>query len=499
MIGTGAGGASAAYHLANFAASEGIPVNISIFERNDFVGGRCHTVNAYDDPTLPVELGASIFVQVNKILNDAVKEFNLSTDSLRPAAKIPGAALSVWNGEKFVFVQEGNYGWWDSAKLFWKYGLTPIKTVRLMRTVVGKFLEIYDEPIFPFDSLTQVAQDVGLLAVTAATGEQYLTENLITGPFVNEIVQASTRVNYASNLKYIHGLETMVCMAAENAHAVEGGNWQIFDGMIKAANATVFFENAITTVEAPKTKASITISSSSVHTEEHLQTNDFDEVILTGPLQFSNIGFKNLEVDVDEIPYVQLHVTLLASPHLMSPEFFNLPPDQPAPKVILTTLPKGEQPGRGTDGVGSPGFFSISLLRPITNTKTSKQEYLYKIFSHTAPNTAFLSSLFGFEEPDEDNDKAFKSDDISWIHRKLWNSYPYEYPRVTFEKIQLAEGLWYTGGMDSFISAMEANALMGRNVAGLIAKKWVGEKLGGMEAPNLLRKADAEYVVATEL
>lgn len=474
-------------------------MNISVFERNDFVGGRSTTVNAYDDPTLPVELGASIFVKVNKILNDAVEEFNLSVNDLHSTADIPGAALAVWDGEKFVFVQEGSYGWWDTAKLLWRYGLTPIKTMRLMRTVVGKFLEMYEEPIFPFHSLTQVAQDVGLLAVTAATGEQYLTENLITGPFVNEIVQASTRVNYASNIRYIHGLETMVCMAAENAQAVEGGNWQIFDNMIKAANATVFLEEAISTLEAPKTKASVTIHSSSIDTEEHLQTSEFDEVIITGPLQFSNISFKHLDVDVDEVPYVQLHVTLLASPHLMNPPFFNLNPEKSAPKVILTTLPKDEQPGQGPEGVGSPGFFSISLLRSVTNPKTSKQEYLYKIFSHVPPNAAFLSELFGFDEPEEDSDEGFSSKDISWIYRKLWNSYPYEYPRVTFEQIQLAEGLWYTGGMDSFISAMEANALMGRNVAGLILKKWTGRKGGDMGGSTLLSEKDANYVVETEL
>ncbi len=94
--------------------------------------------------------------------------------------------------------------------------------MRLMRMVVGKFLNMYDEPLFPFESLTQAAQDVELLAVTAATGSQYLLEAGITGDFGHDIVQASTRVNYASNLNYIHGLEAMVCMAAENAKAVRG-------------------------------------------------------------------------------------------------------------------------------------------------------------------------------------------------------------------------------------------------------------------------------------
>lgn len=50
----------------------------------------------------------------------------------------------------------------------------------------------------------------------------------------------------------------------------------------------------------------------------------------------------------------------------------------------------------------------------------------------------------------------------------MWNSYPYELPRVTFEETELARGFYYTSGMESFISTMETSALMGMNVAQLI-------------------------------
>lgn len=61
------------------------------------------------------------------------------------------------------------------------------------------------------------------------------------------------------------------------------------------------------------------------------------------------------------------------------------------------------------------------------------------------------------------------NDDITWFHPYIWNSYPREYPRVTFEEIELARGLYYTGGIESFISTMETSALMGKNVAQLVA------------------------------
>ncbi|KAK1068208.1 hypothetical protein LTR33_011192 [Friedmanniomyces endolithicus] len=72
IIGAGAGGASTAYHLSKFAAASGFAVNITVFERNDYIGGRSTTVDVYDDLTSPVELGASIFVNANHILESAV-------------------------------------------------------------------------------------------------------------------------------------------------------------------------------------------------------------------------------------------------------------------------------------------------------------------------------------------------------------------------------------------------------------------------------------------
>ena len=403
-----------------------------------------------------------------------MKEFNLSTSDFIPEAEVPGAALAVWDGKELIVTQYGENGWWDTAKLLWKYGLAPIRTMRLMRSTVGKFLKMYDEPVFPFESLTQAAEDVGLLTVTAATGKQYLEENDITGDFGHDIVQASTRVNYAQNLKYIHALEAMVCMAAEDAKSVQGGNWQIFEGMVKAANATAVLETNVTAVDRAGESGNFGLMSAGMDdsSEPAFRPEGFDEVVLAMPFQYSGIDLKSLDIAIDEIPYVELHVTLFASPHLLSPVFFNLAPEKPAPRVILTTLSQSEHPGGGAEGVGSPGFFSISLLRPVTNPDTGGLEYLYKIFSPSPPNSTFLSQLLGLKQTSGDVDVETSKEDIPWIYRKVWNSYPYEYPRVTFEKIRLADGLWYTSGMDSFISTMETNALMGRNVGRLIVDEW---------------------------
>lgn len=346
-----------------------------------------------------------------------------------------------------------------------------------MKKTVGKFLQMYEAPFFPFEQgLSETAQAVGLTGVTAATGEQYIRENGIQGSFAREVVQAATRVNYAQNLGAIHGLEAMVCMAAEGAMSVEGGNWKIFEEMIRASGAEIKLR---TEVSAVKKKQNGTLLLSFGDDEEQL----FDAVVVASPWQYAGIDVSSLGLDrePDTVPYVELHVTLFTSPHLLSPTLFNLSPGSPAPQVILTTLPEGEPPQRGSAGVGSPGFFSISLLRAIINPETQAEEYLYKIFSPESVNGTFLADLLGVPVSDSGD---VEEKDVTWIYRKVWNSYPYEFPRVTFEDAELGANLWYTGGMDSFISTMETNALMGMNVARLLVDQWSEGKKKAVEAED---------------
>lgn len=149
-------------------------------------------MDAWSDPSVPIELGGSIFVDVNHILVNATRDFNLSIasseDSLATRLELPD--LGIWDGNQFVLVAREEQGWWDKAKLLWRYGLAPLKTNRLMKNVVGRFLELYEEPVFPWKSLGEALESRGLIEVTGVTGEQYLDANGIGEAFAREVIQA---------------------------------------------------------------------------------------------------------------------------------------------------------------------------------------------------------------------------------------------------------------------------------------------------------------------
>ena len=398
FIGAGAAGSSTAYYLQKFASESGLEINVTVFERSPHVGGRSTTVNAYHDPLIPVELGASIFVEVNTILKNSSEAFGLNASN---ADTESAEILGIWNGQTFVFTQkEGGWAWWDITKLIWKYGWAPVRTNNLMKKTVGKFRKLYEYPFFPFRSLSDRALDLELTEVTAMTGEGLLAANNIGPPFSTDIIQASTRVNYGQNLNTIHGLETMVCMAIEGAMSIKGGNWQIFEGMLNASNANVQLNTAVDLIAKEKGRYVVkTLRNNATSVAEILPHHEetFDTIVLAAPLQYSGITFEEdfLKHTPDMIPYVSLHVTLFTSLLPLNGAYFNLKPGAEIPTTILTTLPPDEVPADPQHGAGSIGFFSISTLRTVVNPKTLQKERLYKIFSPEKITPDFLSNILG--------------------------------------------------------------------------------------------------------
>ncbi|KAK5800261.1 hypothetical protein VI817_002473 [Penicillium citrinum] len=495
IVGAGAGGSFAAYELRKLASKAGVPLNITIYERASYIGGRSTTVNAFEDPAYPIELGASIFVQVNANLLNASRDFGLnvrSADYARP--KEAADSIGIWDGTQFVFTLKNEYSWWNIGRLFWRYGLAPLRTQNLMKSIVGRFLRLYEEPIFPFQSLTEAAAEVDLLDSTSTTGAYFIENNNIGKLFASDIIQASTRVNYGQNLAVIHGLESMVCMATDGAVSIDGGNWQIFDGAVKASNAEIRLDTTVTAIER-NNYGTVHITSHPTGDLDSAQSSEvleYDEVVIAGPLQYSGISISPpLDHIPDEIPYIKLYVTLFSTPHRISAAYFGLQGDNVhAPETILTTHPETNWPSDDPSGVGPAGFWSVSTLRTVTQTvikngeEHQEQHYVYKIFSPKRPSARMIAKMFDIEYEDRSSVAIPRTNssigdlpksEISWFHEKVWNPYPVLYPRVTFEESLLAPKVWYTSGIESFISTMETSALMGRNVAALMLKSWQKE------------------------
>ncbi|KJR83478.1 prenylcysteine oxidase [Sporothrix schenckii 1099-18] len=503
VIGAGAAGASTAYHLRQFADQDGVAVNITLFEKTDRIGGRALVAHAFDDPNQPVELGASIFVEVDAILQGAAADFSLPRIPAGGGNDDDGSdsgMLGIWDGDRLVYTQDDRaYGWWNLVRLVWTYGTAPYRADKLMQATVRQFLALYEPPYFPFRSLTTRAYELELAYVTSQTGDQFLRANGVSDLYAHDIVQASTRASYASNLARLHGLETMMALApAGGASQIRGGNWQLFDHMVRAGGAAVRRNTSVTAIDlvpgsAPphsKYVVKTTTTTQAVDGAGRSASSDdgaeYDDIVLATPYQFSSIaaGDGVLQTGIDAIPYVALHVTLFASPLRLSPAFFGLEPAAAVPTTVLTTLAADDGDDGDDDGAGKPGFFSIRTLRRAVNPATLREEYLYKIVSPEKVTAAFLSELFDIDIPDSITGEPLASSSsssvppISWYYPHVFHAYPKGYPRVTFQDPIVGDGVYYTSGMESFISTMETSALMGKNVARLIVDDIQGLSTG---------------------
>lgn len=438
IIGAGAGGSSSAFYLQNYTSNY---YNITIFEKSNYVGGRSTTIkNHSPDNNLSIELGASVFVGANRILCNAVREFNLSTTSFDLDEKYPDAGFKgnfgVWNGTNFVYKTSGDESYIGGIfKILWKYGISPIRIYKLVQQTVGKFVHFFYYENFPF-RLNEIVEEIGFDELTGSTGYEILKLKKISDEFSNDIVEASTRVNYASNLNDIHGLETVVSMAAEDTMQVIGGNFQIFENFIKKSGAKLLLNTNVYKVSQLRDKWIV---------ESDLGKDEFDQVIIAAPLDQTGIVIEGDEIlELEKIEYRTLYVTYVSTPRSNPVNHSYFGDDVIIPEMILTRSSEKFIP-----------FYSINIVDYDNITDT----IFYKIFSPQSLDNKMLSNYL-FQD----------IENVSIIFSKIWEPYPILKPTIKFPDFEIGQGLWYLNSMGQFISTMETSALAGASVAGLISK-----------------------------
>ncbi|CAG8443653.1 11248_t:CDS:10 [Ambispora leptoticha] len=439
-LGAGAGGTSAAYFLSEKFENTSLKIESTIFERSNYVGGRSTVVKfVRDEQEYPIELGASIFIDVNYHLANSAKKFGLEYEYF--GKKFPGARLGIWDGKEFVFEQT-SYKYWDIVKIFWKYGWAPYTVQNMVKDIVSKFLAIYKFQE-PFTSVQSASERLDLAAEIQHTALNYFrTLKKIDPLYLSHFVEAASRVNYVSNLDQIHALGGFISLAPEGAKSIKGGNYLLFENWIKHSGATLKLETTVTKV----TKLDSNHEKDGDDTPKYEITTQngkkqiFDAVILAAPIQFAQIDFENININVKEIPYVTLHVTLITG-HL-NPAYFNRENIDDLPSMILT--------------VNSElcDFNSLGCQYKLENG-----ERVCKIFSH-------------HEMTDELLDKIFLS--RSWTYYKIWKSYPWLSPNQTYPPIELDQNLFYVNSFEPFISTMETEAVSSENIAKILKRRWVG-------------------------
>ncbi|KAJ7356980.1 Prenylcysteine lyase-domain-containing protein [Mycena albidolilacea] len=462
IIGAGAGGASAAFWISKAKERFGLDIEVDVYEKEPYIGGRSTVVFPYGNTSLPaVELGASIFVKANKNMWRAVDEFNLTRRDFRDEK-----GMGIWDGEKLLFTASGGWWtWWDNAKALFRYGFhSPRRTQVFVDNMINKFLTLYSPDAPKWDNITHLSTTLGWTDLVSQSTSEYLRSEGVSDRFISELVEASTRVNYGQNADEIHALEGACSLAPTGASAVEGGNFQVFEQFVKRSHANVYLNTSVKSIRQTGSDRWLVDSDRG--------SESYSAIILAAPYHSTNIEVPSeVSSRIPPQPYVHLHVTLVATTQpSLPPQSLSLSASTKVPAMLLTTFEGARNGGK------EPEFNSLSYHGLI-----SEGEWVVKIFSKKRISNKWLSKMFDGQ--------------VGWVLRKEWDAYPVLPPSTSFPDVKLQPHFYYVNAFEPFISTMETETLASRNVVDILLKEtFGGSGICGPEGTPLNDTAKEDYV-----
>ncbi|CAE6428428.1 unnamed protein product [Rhizoctonia solani] len=447
IIGAGAGGSSAAYWLrhAKQRAVPGTDIEITIFEQENRVGGRCATVHPYGEPSYPpIETGAAIFTGGNRNMIRAASEFGLDLTTFGSAINGTG----VWNGSQFV-QRTTNNATADQVVSNQRYQDGPSKTGALIAPYLSSFAKSYT-PSFPkFATIEDYSSALSYTTLSTVTLKSYLTQGGVNLNWINDFMAASTRFNYAQNVSKIHGVAGMASLASGSSYSIKTGNFKVFEQFIARSGASLRLGTTVKSITKVGPKYLVETSAG----EEQ-----YDAVIVAAPLPLTKIKFTDTATKPSsfaKVNYVHLHSTALTTtaPSLLS-SYFQVDSSSPLPGTILTTGEYGS----------TPDFTGLRYQSTIV--RNGKIEYVVKIYSLEKISNSKLDKLFG-------------KNTVKWVHRQEWDAYPYFPTRSDFPPVKIDAKLYYVNAMEPLFSTMETEIISSRNIVDILSKELFGSGLCG--------------------
>ncbi|KAL2044015.1 hypothetical protein N7G274_003536 [Stereocaulon virgatum] len=244
IIGAGIAGASSAHHLHEFARLHQ-PLDITVFEVDDQVGGRIRSAYVFGEPCFDVEVGASAFREDDWCLNEAMQEVGLRRD----VHVHPRHNVGVWDGNNFIMSCSDkdkplNRTLWQSLKWRWRYGLSLTKMHAIIQGIADRFSSfavshlLLDLPERLHESLT--SQGVSFVTTPFLEGCR------VNAKLINEVVRAESRYRHARDLDQVNELSSPLVLRSAPNIAVYGGNQRLPHRMLKIAEAHIHLNTRVT-------------------------------------------------------------------------------------------------------------------------------------------------------------------------------------------------------------------------------------------------------------
>ncbi|XP_064601062.1 prenylcysteine oxidase 1-like [Liolophura sinensis] len=450
IIGGGIGGTTTAYYLRKLFGNK---ASIDLFEAKQ-IGGRVSTVVVNGRE---YESGASIIHPRNQYMVNFTKLFGLR--------KREGHSekLAIYDGKKFVFTGS-KFNIATMAKMFWRYGMDVYNINSWVENILDKFERVYHhlEDGIAFSTVEGLLEsmDASFVDLTKKTIREVLKEDGFSDLFIDELVTAGMRVNYAQGAE-VHGFVGSVSLAGAlpGLFSVHGGNRLVPERVLQASQVN-YLPAEVTKVSLVRdhnnnVRYDLSFQHSDLpHGAEPMSvTKQYDVVVIAAPLhkRVSDIAFSGFP---KPIRYAQeeFHRTVanfaLGSANIS--HFGNYGMGDFPTAILCNNL--------------DLFFNSFAQNTPVDfsserDSMESEKGSVWKVFSSTPLSEEELSQLYEVHS---------KTSVVDWL------AYPEYTPTETLPSFVLYDQLYYVNAIEMAASAMEMSAIGGRNIAQLAFNHWHG-------------------------
>ena len=471
IIGAGLSGSAAAFELRGYPGSER-HFNVTVFERASASGGQVASVQI-PGPNDKLETGASAFAEDDWCVNELIRSVGLRTvATLQPSWQDP-KSIGVWDGRNSFLCLDNHDrsflgSWWQSARLLWKYGPSPVK---LHWQIKATMKRLHDLGRFSTDmrDLQRDLESLGLLEAAHNSASYNMTHpERYSAHFINDIVRSRLRHRYNRDIDDVNALSAIAAMRTAQSQRIVGGNDLLPHRLLLLSEAQIHYDTAVTRISSGQDKV-WRLTTQKTADEPYIH-QEFDAVIMTAPWPVSDI------IDIDPLPpsfesspsnedYVDRHITHFTTWRDLEPSAFNQPPNFTVPDDILTA----------PLNVTSDDVFSIITPQRVVpqgqRDNLAPEEFLYRIASAQPFSDGDIAGLLGEKVP-----QSLSSIGVTWVQKKTWERAQPKKRRKEprFWGLKQANNFWYTAALRDVWDSLEMSCVAGKGASDLLQiAQWV--------------------------
>jgi hypothetical protein len=477
VIGAGAAGTTAAYRLWQRLGDN---VAITVYERNEHVGGRAWDIQFADTR---IEVGGTLLHSSGKYTMELME---------LTGSKEGSSGLSVdGKDETYAF-------WTDKGFPVWTHTSLSSMAVGILKYVgIGSARRVVDsatgmaakwERVYEllgsgqtFTTPQEMLKALDLYEPTQISLKEYLDRLKVNERMTHHIVEpiVHNMYNQGAEIGALAGLVGLAGagLAGGYLFAIEDGNWTVYDKTLAKIGADLRVNTHVTTIEkwdadkvagnpaaatpttdgaptagatsanasasanatAPTTNATSDRPRFTVTTADGTSEN-YDAVILAAPFALADLETRvnGAPLDAAVYPYQEVQTTLVVG--TLDPAFFGADPKKRLPSTMFTS-----------DSAHAP-FKSIG----VTGHSPTWDSRIYKIFSAE------------HEMTEDELSRIFST--IHDQYRFVWRGgYPVISPGIDHLPFELSPGLFYACAFETAAGAIEVESVAGHNTADLTA------------------------------